>query len=401
MFRRLQNCRTLLYSLLTAILCIVLSIITVSTIAQAAPFHRIGVSSPADTGLSPARRCHSHCISPTPAPITPTSIAGITPTVDITPTTTPTLTPTPGTGATGITEFNEPDAGEQVITSAITGAKKSIWLEMYLLTDSNIIKALENAASSGLDVRVMLEPDPVGGASPSPQSTEAALKQAGASVEDTSPSFTLTHEKGMIIDGTTAYIMSCNFTYSALNGKNREYGVIDTNPQDVQDVISIFTADWNRTSLSQVTDPNLVVSPINARGDLTAFINNAQHTLIIEAEELEDSGIIQAIASAAQRGVTVQVILPVPSSSPDPNASGIATITAAGAQVREDEQLYMHAKMMVADDTVGYVGSENFSSQSLDSNRELGLLIADTTALSSLQQTFQQDWGVSEPALLG
>lgn len=389
MFRRLQNYRIPLYSLLMVILCVALSLITASTLVQAA-------SSRAGGDLGPARRCHFPCLSPTSAPVTPTSTAGVTPTVG----TTPTLTPTPGMGATGITEFNEPDAGEQVITNAITGAKKSIWLEMYLLTDSNVIQALEKAAESGLDVRVMLEPDPVGGASPSPQSTEAALKQAGASVEDTSPSFTLTHEKGMIIDGSTAYIMSCNFTYSALNGKNREYGVIDTNPQDVQEVISIFTADWNRTTLSQVTDPNLVVSPINARSDLTAFINNAQHSLIIEAEELEDSSIIQAIASAAQRGITVQVILPVPSSSPDPNASGIATITAAGAQVREDGQLYMHAKMMVADGTIGYVGSENFSSQSLDSNRELGLLIADTTALSSLQQTFQQDWGVSQPALV-
>ncbi len=121
--------------------------------------------------------------------------------------------------------------------------------------------------------------------------------------------------------------------YSALNGKNREYGIIDTNSQDVQSVIDIFNADWNRTSLSQVNDPNLIVSPINSRSDLTTFINNAQHSLVIEAEELQDSGIIQAIASAAQRGVTVQVILPVPRSSHDPNASGIATIKAAGKPI--------------------------------------------------------------------
>lgn len=330
---------------------------------------------------------------------TPVHGAGVASTPGLTPTASATASVTPTTAPGGITEFDEPDAGEQVITNAITGAKKSIWVEMYLLTDTNVIQALENAARSGVDVRVMLEPNPVGGGSP--QSTEAALRQAGASVEDTSPAFTLTHEKGMIIDGVTAYIMSCNLTYSALNGKNREYGIIDTIPQDVQSVAAIFTADWNRTTISQITDPSLVVSPINARSDLTAFITNAQHSLIIEAEELEDSSIIQAIASAAQRGVAVQVILPTPSGSTDPNASGIATIKAAGAQVEEDAQLYMHAKMMVADGTTGYVGSENFSTQSLDSNRELGLLLTDSTALSLLQQTFQQDWSVSQPALAG
>ncbi len=360
MFRLLQDRRTMLSSLLAAVVCFVLPMMALTPISWATPAHGAGIQLAAST--------------------------------------TPTLSTTPGTGASGITEFNEPDAGEQVISSAIIGAKKSIWLEMYLLTDRNVIQALENAARRGVDVRVMLEPHPVGGGSP--QSTEAALRQAGASVEDTSPAFTLTHEKGMIIDGSIAYIMSCNFTYSALNGKNREYGIIDTNPQDVQSVVNIFTADWNRTTLSQVTDPNLIVSPINARSDLTTFIANAQHSLVIEAEELQDSGIIQAIASAARRGVTVQVILPGASSSSDPNASGIATVKAAGAQVREDVQLYMHAKMMVADGTTGYAGSENFSSQSLDSNRELGLLIIDSTALSALQRTFQQDWGASQPALL-
>jgi phosphatidylserine/phosphatidylglycerophosphate/cardiolipin synthase-like enzyme len=56
----------------------------------------------------------------------------------------------------------------------------------------------------------------------------------------------------------------------------------------------------------------------------------------------------------------------------------------------------MHAKMMVADGTRAYVGSENFSSQSLDSNRELGLLMSDQNVLSTLEQTFQSDWSVSQ-----
>src|SRR5579863_5994051 len=214
MSRLLQKRSAMLFALLTVIMCLGLSMTALSALFWFTPVHGAGVA------------------------------------------------PTPG-----ITAFTEPDAGEQVITNAITGAKKSVWLEMYLLTDTTVIQALENAARNGVDVRVMLEPHPYGGGSP--QSTEAALKQAGASVEDTSPAFTLTHEKGMIIDGSTAYIMSCNFTYSALNGKNREYGIIDTNPQDVQGVKDIFTADWNRVQI-QPSDPALVVSPTNSRDKLTA-----------------------------------------------------------------------------------------------------------------------------------
>jgi cardiolipin synthase A/B len=305
-----------------------------------------------------------------------------------------------GSGVNGVSVFVEPNAGESPIISAIDGAKKSVWLEMYILSDTKVIRALEETANRGLDVRVMLEPHPYS-ASP-PTSTMDKLRAAGARVEDTNSAFALTHEKGMIIDGTTAYIMTSNFSRSALGGygssskysssTNREYDIIDTNSQDVQAVIAIFNADWNRSS-AQFNDSNLVVSPINSRNDFTTFINSAHHTLIIEAEEMQDSSIEQALVSAARRGVQVEVILPSSSSG---NDQGIQTIKQGGVQVREDSHLYMHAKMMVADGHEAFVGSENISTASLDHNRELGILISDSNVISTLQQTFQQDWGVSQ-----
>ncbi len=304
---------------------------------------------------------------------------------------TPTQTTTP-TGTGNLQLFVEPAAGEQVILDAINNAHQSVWLEMYLLTDKNIIQALEDAAGRHVDVRVMLEPNPLGGSS---QATLDALKAAGVSTESTNPSFKITHEKGMIIDGNTAFIMTSNFTYSALNGKNREYDVIDTVPQDVKEVIDIFNADWDRSTV-QLSDNNLVVSPVNARNDLTTLISSAQQSLIIEAEELYDTNIAQAIAADAQRGVQVQVVLPTPQTQPDSNSNGIAIIKAAGAQVKEDPQLIMHAKMLVVDGKQAFVGSENFSTASLDSNRELGLLLSDPQIISTLQQTFDQDWSVSQ-----
>src|SRR5207237_2342389 len=96
--------------------------------------------------------------------------------------------------------------------------------------------------------------------------------------------------------------------------RNREYGIIDTNAQDVQAVISIFNADWNHTT-AQFNDPNLVVSPVNSRSDFSALIGSARQTLLVEAEEMNDSSTEQALVNAAQRGVHVEVILPAPSGS--------------------------------------------------------------------------------------
>ena len=304
-----------------------------------------------------------------------------------------------GTGVQGVRVIVEPEAGESEITGAISDARKSVWVEMYLLTDRNVMRALEETAQRGIDVRVMLESHPFGGGG-SPQHTLDQLSAAGVKTETTNPDFPLTHEKGMVIDATTVFIMTSNSTRSALGGSssgysNREYDIIDTIPQDVQAVSAIFEGDWNRTT-PQINDPNLVVSPVNSRNDFTTLINSAHHTLLIEAEEMQDSGIEQALTNAAKRGVRVQVILPAPQgSSGDSNSSGIATIKAGGVQVREDGHLYMHAKIIVVDGREAFVGSENISTQSLNQNRELGIIVADPNVLSTLEQTFQRDWGDS------
>ena len=229
------------------------------------------------------------------------------------------------------------------------------------------------------------------------------LRAAGAKVQESNPAFTLTHEKGLIIDNSTAYIMTSNFSRAALGSysgssgfSNREYDIVDSDPPDVQAVVSIFQADWDRAT-AQFNDPNLVVSPINARNAFNTLINSAHRTLLVEAEEMNDSAVEQALSTAVQHGVQVQVILPAPrGSSADSNSQGINTIKQGGVQVREDPRLYMHAKIMVIDGQKAFVGSQNISAQSLDQNRELGIIISDQGVLQTLQQTFQQDWGDSQ-----
>src|SRR5579862_7107305 len=72
---------------------------------------------------------------------------------------------TPGKGAQSVQVFVEPNAGAQPVLSAIRGATKSVWVEVYLLTDSDVINALEDAANRGVQVRVLLELHPYGSGS--------------------------------------------------------------------------------------------------------------------------------------------------------------------------------------------------------------------------------------------
>lgn len=306
---------------------------------------------------------------------------------------------TPGPGAHGgVQVFVEPSAKATPVTQAIAAATKSVWVEVYLLSDREVIAALENAANRGVDVRVLLETHPYGGGSVSPAEVMQELQAAGVKAEGANPSFHYTHEKAMIVDGATLFVMSCNLTYSGLGGSSssdRDYGVIDTNAPDVQEATNIFQADWQRQTPT-LTDPNLVVSPVNARAKLAALIATAHHTLYVEDEEMYDTQSENDLIAAAQHGVNVELILPTSAASS--SASDVARLTQGGVHVRYISRPYMHAKLIVADSAEAFVGSENFSANSLDDNRELGILLADTTALSTLDQTFAGDWGNAQAA---
>ena len=57
-----------------------------------------------------------------------------------------------------------------------------------------------------------------------------------------------------------------------------------------------------------------------------------------------------------------------------------------------DASLYIHAKVVVADDTTLFLGSQNFSASSLDYNRELGIITTDTSLVRPVYQTVASDF---------
>ena len=292
------------------------------------------------------------------------------------------------------TFFIEPDDGVMPIVRAIDGAQRSIDMTMYLLTDREVISALERSAGRGVHTRVLLEEHPVG-SGPGNRSIYRQLEQVGIAVKWSNPRFRLTHEKSLVIDDHEAFIMSLNLTYSAVT-HNREYGFIDTDPADVQADEAIFQADWNRTTIVPV-DPHLVVSPVNARQRLLALIGSARHSLLLEQEELDDQQIEQALIAAAKRGVRVQLILPVLKGEQSSHADAIREVEQGGVSVRGLAVLYLHAKMVLADSRILFIGSENFSTASLNDERELGILLANPDAIQRVEQTFARDWSASRP----
>jgi len=193
----------------------------------------------------------------------------------------------------------------------------------------------------------------------------------------------------VIIDGKTAWSMTMNLTQSSPTN-NREYLAIDTTPADVTEAEAIFAGDFAGKPPASASGP-LVVAPINALSSITGLIAQAKSTIDIEAEEMSGYHTGDALKAALGRGVKVRVVLS-DSTQTSSGQAAVAEIKGAGGKLVTVSTPYMHAKTMVVDGTTAYVGSENFSTGSLQYNRELGVVFSIASEVQKISSTISSDF---------
>src|SRR3569623_32549 len=306
--------------------------------------------------------------------------------------------PPPTHAVTIIVEPNG-QGGAELVT-AINAARTSVYMTMYEIDSSKVINALVAKKQAGLDVQAILD----GSTTTKSFNTSAfnTLKSAGINVVWSSTAFTYTHEKTIILDGSTAWIMTMNANTSSPS-TNREYLATDTAATDVAEATLIFQKDHAMTSVTP-SGP-LVVAPTNARPALVALIDSSMQTLDVEGEEFSDTystGVVNAVARAASRGVTVHVV--IANDTPDAtsinrvkNAGGKVVITGPTSGNGTSTNPYIHAKAIVADSARAFVGSENFSSGSLGYNRELGVIFDTAAEVAKVKSAIDTDFGKGTP----
>jgi cardiolipin synthase A/B len=297
--------------------------------------------------------------------------------------------PGPAAAATGqaapVRLIVEPLAGPAAVLDLIASARRSVWVEMYLLTDGAAIAALAARAGAGCEVRVLLDPAPYQ-AEAANQGAFAQLAAAGADVRWSTARFTYTHAKMLLVDHTTLAVLTLNLTASGLGG-NREYAAVDTDPVDVAAAEALFAAD----QVGAPTGPpggRLVTSPESSRDVILGLFAGARATLAVETEELADARAVEALLAARARGVAITLAWP---GATGDAPSAFQALAAAGANVRAVDAPPIHAKVVVADGRRVYLGSANLTATSLDANREVGLRLDDPALAGTVVATVAAD----------
>jgi cardiolipin synthase len=283
-----------------------------------------------------------------------------------------------------------PDDGAARLLDLLAKATTSVDVTIYQLYSRDVIGALTAAAKRGLRVRVIQDWKEAS------DTTLATLREAGVLVKESSRSFRFTHQKTVIADGKTAFVFSGNFDRRSF-GSGRNFGAVLDDQDDLEDLVELFEADWNERA-PNLACTRLVVSPVNARARLLALIASATTTLDVEAMYVTDDSVIDAITAAKARGIAVRVLLNDPSHDLGDSTEAVGRMTKAGIAVRRSGALFVHAKLLVVDGRHAFVGSENFSTNSLDSNREAGLVVSTPSAdVGRIVSTFEADWTPAPP----
>jgi phosphatidylserine/phosphatidylglycerophosphate/cardiolipin synthase-like enzyme len=277
----------------------------------------------------------------------------------------------------------EPRDGSHPLVRLLDRAQNTIFVECYIMTDTPVIHALERAAAQGVRVYVLLEPHPLGMGT-QPQRLAEQLRAAGVQVRWTSPAFALTHAKLLAADDRTVVISTANFSRSAFT-RNREFLFVSRDGALSRDVSALFRDDWDRLRVT-LRDADLVVAPQDARSMLSRLVRSARQSVRTYAEEVNDPAMESLLLRVARRGVRVEVVL---AAGQTPRAA--ALLRQGGIAVRTMRAPYVHAKMTVVDGREAYLGSENISTQSLDRNREVGVLLRGAP-VQALMTVFDGDW---------
>jgi cardiolipin synthase A/B len=292
-----------------------------------------------------------------------------------------------------------PDDSARLILDAINAAEKSIRVKMFVFSDPELLKAIVAAHHRSIKVQIMLNPARRDGKEENQESRQL-LRKAGVDVIDSNPAFDLTHEKSMVIDDKTAFVKSLNWETKNLT-ETRDYAVVTNHPQEVQEIVQCFEADWERQPFDSPANSHLIWCSGNGRERIAHFIDEAKHSLWLQNERYQDPIIIERLVRANRRGVKVHVMARPPHKLKKEKllegVGGLRIMDDVGIKVHKLKHLKLHAKMLLADGLKAIVGSINLTPGSFDSRRELAIEVHEDEVVDRLHDIVHHDWENSRP----
>lgn len=317
------------------------------------------------------------------------------------------------------------------LIAALQHATRSIHLEYYIIRDDRVGRTiaaiLARKARAGLEVRVIY--DAVGSWS-LPGGLLRRLREAGVATAAFEPLrfpwFTTratrrNHRKIAITDGKVAFLGGINIAKYYLDGDytgkwRDEHLRIEGDA--VADLQRLFLDDWSRAGGERLpTDRYVAPHAIRRRLPIQVAwsgedasrrtIADAFAAAIVRARErvrictpypLPPALILDAMRLATRSGVRIEMLIPARSDSAITDLvcdSYVDDLLDAGVELYRYRRGFLHAKIVIIDDTLASVGTANLDYRSLVDNFEVTAFIRDRRTVRELTRSFDDDLAAS------
>lgn len=313
---------------------------------------------------------------------------------------------------------------------AIRTARHAVNLEYYEFSrgrvSSDFLEALAERARAGVAVRLTVD---AAGSIQTPSRYFDSLKAAGGQMRWYNPLRPLdwqrinnrTHRKLLVVDGRIGFIGGAGIADRWLYGTRKSPPWRDTvfrvEGPAVAGLLSTFSENWLESSgeilsgsrqfsfipeeSSQGARSFVVISTPHGGGTqarilFQALIRSARRTLRITTPYfLPDHSARHALADAARRGVSVQIVTAGPFID-HPMVRKLSReasreLIEAGAEIFEYQPSMIHAKLMTVDGQWCVVGSANFDHRSFGLNDEVNLAALDPALAATIDSDFEED----------
>lgn len=273
------------------------------------------------------------------------------------------------------------------LVNKIDWTKSRIYIEVYMLTETRLQKALVRAKERGIDIKIILEKNPYMAYSINTKAYDF-LDQNWIFMQWSNPkNFSLNHAKFMILDNEVI-ISTWNLTYSTF-AYNRDFFLFINDKQILEKLVSIFEEDfiWN---LVYVYDNNLVLSPEYSRVKFEKLFLEASESIDMYFQYLKDNDLLDVLISKLTSWIKLRIILN--QSAIKDNYEEIDKLESLWADIVLVKTPKIHSKAILIDEKYLFLWSINFSEYSLDKNREVWIILTNHDIIKKFKTIFKKDF---------
>jgi len=337
----------------------------------------------------------------------------------------------PISSAESIRILHNADEFYPALEERIRRAKHHIHLELYIWegdeTGGKFLTALAAAARRGVVVRLLLDEM---GSSGFDEEILRDFKAAGGhfswfqSLDLKRKRFFLNlrnHRKLQIIDGSVAFVGGMNIgrEYEGLDVRVGRWSdmQVEVTGAIASELQEVFADDWFFATAEKIADiryypvgfhdprhpvhivlggPDRWNEPIGK--SVVSLLNHAsERAWIATGYFVPDDILLTALEIAASRGVDVRLLVSEKNDHPylvTVGRSYYGELLAAGVRIFEFSDCINHAKIALADNAWGMVGSANLDYRSMRLNFELNLLFHSPEQTATLARILEHDFGL-------